>query len=132
MIRRFAGQIPCNILDPLGSRRERGRDRRLRDLRALGGDDPCLLGGRDLLLQAADLGSRFGEFVSDSDRRHDGEPHIAHFAELCPHPLDALAESARKPEQVIFLAVETSHPVLMAVDGDVDLSHGASSFDARR
>jgi hypothetical protein len=46
--------------------------------------------------------------------------------------LDALAEAPHKPEQVIFLSVEAGHPVLMAVDGDVDLSHGASSFDALR
>ena len=64
--------------------------------------------------------------------RHDGEPHIAHFAELRAQRLDALAEAPHKPEQVIFLSVETGHPVLMAVDGDVDLSHDTSSFDALR
>jgi hypothetical protein len=56
-------QISGNILDPIGRRRERRRDGRLRDLRALRGDNTRLLGGRDLLFQATDLAGRLGEFV---------------------------------------------------------------------
>ncbi len=76
-----------------------------------------------VLFQTADFGGSFKQLVGNRYRRHDGEPHIADLTELCPQSLDALVETLRKLQQMVFLPVETGHAILMTIDGDVDLSH---------
>ncbi len=71
-----------DAFDALGGGGERGGDRGLRALGAIGGGDARLLRPRHLLLEALEAFAHLGEFVGDGERRHHGEPVIADLAEF--------------------------------------------------
>ena len=59
-------------------------------------------------------------------RRHHLEPLIADLAELATQLADPAFQIAREFQQPVFLAILAGHPVLAAVDGDVEVAHGFS------
>src|SRR5882757_11308327 len=77
----------------------------------------------DLLLERTDTGGRVEQFVAHRQGRHHGEPRIADLAELATQLFDARFEVLGKLEQPHLLAFLAGHPVLPAVDGDVDVAH---------
>src|SRR5690242_8475190 len=116
------------LLDALGRRVERGRDRVLGHLDAIGRDGACVLQRRELILDAAQLSALLAQFVGDGQRRHDGEPHVADLAEVAAELLDALVEILGKPGEVLLLPVIAGHPVVPAVDADGHRRHGGQTF----
>ena len=69
---------------------------------------------------------RIEQFVGDGDRSHDGEPRIANVAEFSAQVRHARFEIFGKPKQPCFLPLLARHPILAAIDRDVDVAHGCS------
>src|SRR5581483_9810664 len=98
-------ELLSDDLDALGGGAERGRDRGLRRLAAIGRNHAGVLQGRKFLLQALESLPRLGELVRDGQRGHHGQSGIADLAEFAAQSADAHVEIARKLDEVAFLAV---------------------------
>src|SRR5262249_3861993 len=110
-------------LDAVGGGMERGRDRGLGRLGAVGCNNARILQGRQLVLGAAELLALLAQLVRDREGRHDGEPAVADLAEGIASRLDAQVEILRQPPQMFLLPVLARHPVLASVDADGYLPH---------
>src|SRR5690242_13937323 len=112
--------------DPLGGGVQRIGDRGLRRLGAVGGGGPHIPQFAKLLLQAANASAGIDQFVAHGERRHHGQARIADFAELPAQRFDPLLQIFGELEQPDFLSLFAGHPVLPAIDGDVDVVHSSS------
>src|SRR5262245_18297095 len=105
-------------LDPLGGGIERGRDRRLGGLAAVGGDDARLLQTAELGFEPADVLLGLAEFVADGQGRHDQEPIVADFPKTAAQLLDLTVEFTGQSLEMALLPVLAGHTILATIDGD--------------
>src|SRR3981189_3142003 len=82
--------------------------------------------GRELLLEAADAIFRVEQFVAHRQRRHHDQARVTDLAELAAQILDPRFKTLGKFQQLYLLPLLAGHPVLPAVDGDVDMAHEVS------
>src|SRR5207237_707935 len=80
----------------------------------------------ELFLEAADALIGVEQLIAHGKGRHHGEPCIADLAELAAQRFHPRFETFREPQQPRLLPFLTGHPVLPAVDGDVDVAHESS------
>ena len=93
-------------------------------LGAVGCNEPRILQGGDVFLEATHLLYRLRQFVRDHQRGHHRETRVADLTELASQTDDALVDVLGELLQVLFLSVLASEAELAAGDGGVDLSHG--------
>src|SRR4051812_35365842 len=120
-----------DALDALGGGIERVGNRALHLLGALARGDAHVLQSREFLLESAQAFRRFGKLITERQRRHHDEPHVADGAEASLELLDALVEIVGEPHKVIFLPVLAGHAVLPAVDRHADVAHCRASRTER-
>jgi hypothetical protein len=120
-----------NLLNALGCRIKNGGDRDLRCLRAIGGGNARVLNSGEFLLQPSYVFGTFGEFVSNRQRGHHGEPHVADLSELRPQFTNPQLEILSELHQVVLLAVLARHTVLATVYGDAHLSHTMGPVESK-
>src|SRR6185369_12940768 len=112
-------ELPGHAFDSLGRRREGCDDGRLGCLVAFGRRIADVLQGGVVRLEALQLLAGLGQFVSDHQRRHDGESRVADLAELAAQRDDAIVEVLGELLKMTLLAILAGHAELAAVDGDV-------------
>src|ERR1700722_2245443 len=114
------------LLDAVGGGIERGGHRVLRRPGAVRGCGANAAQRLELLLEAVDAMAGVDQFIARRQRRHHGQARVADLAELAAQAADPRLETFSQLQEPRLLAGLAGHPVLPAVDGDVDMAHDVS------
>ena len=114
------------LFDALGGRVQRVGHRDLGRAGAIGGDDADIAQRVEFFFEHADAAVGVEQFIARRQRRHHGQARIADLAELAAQAFDPRFQTLGKPQQPRLLSLLAGHPVLPAVDGDIDVAHEVS------